>query len=456
MNTKEQFDVIKGAIREHVPKLAEFIDLQTPIEEYSASLFGAQVEQKYLSRQAIIKELIVKQCQELFGDEAKNFRLNLDGPVIANIVDHNGILNNPILLSSHIITSASNIFDSKFDILSLNTALYPLNNPFYKRGLGYKEEVIPFISKSKSHQLVYCAPPLEFQEFPKEIQDILTKADEVKSTYAWQQASRMNYCLWPKLFEESLRPRLPRLITLNQDEIVKDLVIKLIKEKGNFVYDTIFKPDFRESVKKVFEGSTGAWDSAGKGSFLFWAIDEKNQALALKQEGDELVSARAEKAYRLPLQEKEIIQALEAREIYPGMVVLFGALLFYAGIVPLAGYGSINYLNVMKERWLKVLENTYPEEWVSINKMPINKLVGGPVLTYYKDAQSEIHQAYMLDILMSGGLKRDYLEKVFAMTFGDLLQAPLIDIYDSYIPKEYKQDITLKPHDIISEQFGWL
>jgi len=452
----QELEIIKEAIRNHVPKLAEFIDCKIPIEEYSANLYKNDVDDVYISRQNIIKESIKKQCLDLFGEESKNFRLNLDGPVVANMVDHNGILNNPILLSSHFITSASNLFDSKFDILSLNTGLYPLNNPFYKRGLGYQGETITFISKSKSHQLVYYSPPLEFPDFPQDIKEILQEADFGTNEYAWEQASKMNYKLWPLLFQEELRLSLPKLITLNQDEVVSDLLKDAISKKQGFVYDTMFNPEFRKMVKKEFMDTTGAWSKDGGGSFLFWARDDRNQAVAMHQDGDYLVSSKESFDYKIKIQEEEILEALENKKIYAGMVLLFGAFLFHTGMVPLAGYGSINYLNVMKNRWLNILKDTYPDEHKGIEKMNINKLVGGPVLTYYRDDKKQIQPAYMLDILMSGGLSKDYLKNIFSMNFNDLLLPAFVDIYNTYVPQEKRKPISITQNDIVSEQLTWL
>jgi hypothetical protein len=452
----QEFEVIERAIREHVPKLAQFIDYDETISDYSSNLYNTSVPDRYLERQTLVKKAILKQCAHLFGDEAKTFRLNLDGPVIANIVDHNGILNHPVLLSSHIISSADSLFENQYDILSLNTALYPFNSSFYDRGLGYQDKTITFISKSKSHQMVYYAPALDFKEFPDDIRNILSQADTPPSAHAWEQACRMNYRLWPQVFEESLRPKLPKLITLNQDEVVKELLSELIGQEDNFVHAMIFDEAFRLRVKEIFKDTTGAWTDEGKGSFLFWAVDEKNEGVPLKLEGNRLVSRKEGFAFDLKLDEADVLKALEENKIYPGMVLLFGALVFYAGVVPLCGYGSINYLNIMRDRWLTALKDTYPEEWTGINDMKIDKLIGGPVLTYYRDEQKRIKQAYMLDVVMRGGLKKDYLQKIFSMRFNDLLLAPLIDIYHSYIPSEHRQAISIKPHDVISEQLSWL
>jgi hypothetical protein len=459
MNKKdiEELEIVKKAIQNHVPALAGFLNCNKRIQEYSADLYKNHVSDFYVERQKIMKKIIKRQCVELFGEEAKNFKLNLDGPIVANMVDHNGILNNPILLSSHLITSASNLFDSKFDILSLNTALYPFNSVFYKRGLGYKEKTLTFISKSKSHQLVYYAKPLNFENYPKEIKDSLENINVEDCEYAWQQAAKINYRIWPRLFNEELRSKLPKLITLNQDEIVRALLLNIIKEKNSFVYDAILDPIFREEIESVFMGTTGAWsENSSSGSFLFWTVDDRNQAVGLKQEGNFLVSSKEGFDYKVELSDVEIVKAIEERQIYAGMVLLFAALLFYTGMVPLSGYGSINYLNIMKEGWLKLLKNKYPEEYLGISNMKIDKLVGGPVLTYYRDEKKEIKSAFMLDVLMSGGLSREYLENIFSMNFNDLLLPAFIDVYNSYVPKKNRQKISITADDIISEQLAWL
>ncbi len=457
INQSQQFNIIKQGIEKHVPKLAEFIKCDTPISQYSKNLYTDTISDKYIQRQKTVKESIKRQIEEIFGTEKEEINLNLNKPLVVNIVDHNGILNHPILLASHIISSAWQLFNRQYDILSLNTALYPFNSVFYKRGLNYQGKTLTFISKSKCHQLVYYAPPVNFNNYPDDIRKILEQCDQPKSRFAWQQATRMNYKLWPLLFEENLRDRLPRLITLNQDKVIKDLLIQLIKERDNFIYDVIFNKELRQKFYQTFLNTTGAWfENSNKGSFLFWTVNKKNEGVNLTLRDDELISTKEKYPFKLKLEETAIIEALKKDKIYAGMVLLFGSLVFYAGVVPLAGYGSINYLNVMKDRWLKLLKDVYPEEYNSIKQMKINKLIGGPVLTYYRDEQNRLQQAYALDIIMKGGLTRKYLEKILSMPFNELLKPALIDIYHSYIPAEDRTKLNITTNDIVNKQFSWI
>ncbi len=456
MNYQNDFNKINSGIAKHVPKLAEFINCSDSIDQYSKNLFdNVIISNVYLKRQELFKTLIIKQCKYLFG-ENNNINLNLDGLITANILDHNGILNNPILLSSHLITSASSIFDSKFDILSLNTALYPFNNPFYKGGLSYKEERIRLISKSKGDQLVYFSPPVNFSNFPDEIKNILENLDNRENKYAWEQAARINYDLWPLLFEKKLRTNVPKLITLNQDEVVYDLLENIIKNKQGFVYDMIFNSDFRHLVKNKFINTTGAWKNDNRGSFLFWAVDDKHRAVGLKLEDNFLVSCKKDFNFNEEITEENIISLMRDRKIYAGMVLIFGVLVFYSGMVPLAGYGSINYLNVMKDCWLDILYKNYKDEYDNIKKMNLNKLVGGPILTYQRDENKNIKPSFMLDILMSGGLRKEYLEKIFSFKYNELLRPAFIDIYNTYIPGAKREAISITPNDIISDQLSWI
>jgi hypothetical protein len=454
---KEELEIVKNGVRKYVPKLGEFIDLETPLLEYSQKVYQVEVEDKYLERQEGLKKNIQEQSLLLFGDKAQDFEFKLNGPLIANIVDHNGILNHPVLLSSHIVSSAAQLYNPSFDILSLNTAFYPFNSVFYDGGLTWKQERHRFISNSKSQQLVYYGQPIDFSRFPEEARLKLDQADSPTSSTAWQQAGRVNYHLWPQLFEKKLRSNLPSLITLNQDEIVIKLITSLIQQGNNFIHDIIFNSDLRAQCRKVFEGSTGAWDEVNnKGSFLFWGVDEQKRGIGLKLSNNKLISTVEKYPYQLSLTPEHVINALNTREIYPGMVLIFGAFVFYSGLVPLAGYGSVNYLNVMQELWLRLLPGKYAEECDSINRMVINKLIGGPVLTYYRDNNGELRQAYMLDVLMSSGLTKKYLDKIFTMSFGDLLLAPLIDIYNTYIPEKHRQPISITPADVVSEQLSWI
>lgn len=91
-----------------------------------------------------------------------------------------------------------------------------------------------------------------------------------------------------------------------------------------------------------------------------------------------------------------------------------------------------------------------------IKKMGINKLVGGPVLTYYWDDNRRLQQVFALDVILGGGLTREYLERVLAIPFNELLKSALIDVYNSYIPKNFRRKVDIAIHDIVDKQFSWV
>lgn len=202
---EQKFEIIKQAIKTYVPGVAKFFDFDENILEYSKQLYNFHIEPKHLERQKPIKEEIKKQLELLWPDRWRSFRLNLDKPLIANIADHNGILNDQILFASHIVSSAFQLFDSQSDILSLNTGMYPFNYLMYNRGLTFQEKIYPLISRDKSHQLVYYAKSLKLDSLPEPISDIYQSCDTPASEEARHQASRINYNLWPLLFEPGLK-----------------------------------------------------------------------------------------------------------------------------------------------------------------------------------------------------------------------------------------------------------
>lgn len=219
----------------------------------------------------------------------------------------------------------------------------------------------------------------------------------------------------------------------------------------------IFDPRFRELTYRAFEGKTGGWDfKNNKGSFLFWTTNSDFECVGLRPEGLELVPYQRTSSFRLPLKEQEVIEALETRKIYPGMVLAFGVLVFYAGMKPLCGYGSINYINIMKDVWARLLADEDPEESKSIKNMNIDGFVCGPILLYYRKQNGQLARAFAADIVERGGLTKAYLQKVFDMPFNKLLEPVLIDIYDSYIPAEARQKIDIDTDAIIAKQFDWV
>ena len=137
--SNEKLNDLTEEILKLMPPLAEFFEGNDTILPYSQKLNAYQVEDKYIQRQRLFLKLIKEKIDRLFNSEEKN-RINIlqdaGRGLRGGVVDHHGIINDPILFGLNIVTDYYKIFDRKNqgDIFTFATGNVPLGDPFHRRG----------------------------------------------------------------------------------------------------------------------------------------------------------------------------------------------------------------------------------------------------------------------------------------------------------------------------------
>ena len=481
---KQQRDLVIAQIKVHVPIMEHFFGLKDTLRQYSAKLNQFTVSPLHFERQNLIRTKLRAKILQLFGEQVeKKLKVNLEGALAFNIADHHQVLNHPFIISSNIVSSAGKLIqaDKQDAIIVVSSGDVPPNNYFSLNGFQFHGKRIPLFSTSEREWSSYYIPKRNFDfiarlrdigrwgEFTQEEQEFLEK--EQAKILSWDYTRCTNYLdqisvivreSWPFLFSAGLRPALPELIYVTQEELVTECLINLLQQ-DNFLSASLFDQWFRQRVLDNFRGIVVTWrEQEAKGTHFFWRkYPGEPRSLRLYVEGNNLVPQDARfKDYAVPLERDAIIELLKRREIYPSLFTIFSTLNFYAGVKPLVGYGSVVYLTLMKEVWEKTLaQSPFANEVALVKEVDTTGFVAGLAL-FFKRLEGRVRTLYAHDIFYDGGVNKDYLHVILDMKFSDLASVGAADMYDYYASKYIPQEQHIKPDvnfdDLAELTFNWL
>jgi hypothetical protein len=455
-----------------MPNLERFFLSEDTISENSKKLYSYSPTEIYLKRQKEFSRLIQKKMQKLFSErELKQIKIPaINEGLKGGVVDHCGILNHPVLIGVNIVPNFFRMFNraANGDILTFATGNIPLNDPFHRRGFMIGERKVNLFPKSDKNKVVYGLPkhnfsitqslqithqwkfhPPEIQKFLQEIQNIIDSVDFSNCECLGDQMTRINFHLWPLLFSEGLRKNVSDLISIEYDDVVIEYLLSILNHnKESFIYRMLFDVNFRTKMVAYFEGKIGAWDEENnRGTQFFWGLDDKNEHLRMKLDGDKLKSEDSDLTIDWNLE--SLTDALSKRKILPGMFLKFSLILFYTGIKPFAGYGSGNYLAVLQKDMMEFLENDYPSEVENIKNLIVNNVTSVPVLLH-RNKDGKIENFFAFDIMLNGGLSETYFKKIDSVPLKFFMASNLNTIYEyafNLYGKGEKENIVATPED---------
>lgn len=477
--------LIAEQIKKYVPLFRPFFDLDLTVKDYSDSLSDFTPAVEHLNRQELLKKVIQKKLSVLFGENfAADLNFKFDDKLAFNIADHHMVLSHPFLISANIVSSVGKLLQDKKPnpITVLSSGDIPPNNYFSQSGFIFQGKRVPLFSVKEREFSSYYIPKRNFDfvsrlkqinrwaEFDVEEQNFLIEHQAMVDSIDFgrcrdysDQVTLIVRKMWPQLFNQSLRKNLPELLYLTQEELVTECLLELLKSDDNIISQSLFDSQFREKILTNFRGIVTTWrESEGKGTHFFWRKypNEPRSIRMFIEDGFLVPQDDRFKHLKVPLEKNAILDLLEKREIYPSLFTIFGVLNFYMGTQPLTGFGSAVYLELMKQAWIKTLdESEMKQESELIEGIKINGLVAGLVLVFSR--RKEIIKAqYAHDIIFQGGLNQDYLERVFNMKFKDILRVGVPDMYDyfssKYIPPEEKINKKISFDDLSNIVFDWI
>lgn len=479
---KEKHLLIEQICR-YAPQLRPFFTYDRSVCEHSLALHSYVPDSVYRNRQMLITAAVKEKIAALFGDAyAASCRFDVSA---MNIVDHHQVLNHPLLLAGNVIANAGSLCQTERGdpIVVLSSGDVPPNNFFSKNGFQFHGRRVPLFSNSETELISYYLPVRDFDFVSR--QKRIGRwhewgADEQRFLTAlggeWQAidySSCANYLdqitlvvkqSWPRLFEPFLRNTLPDLIYVTQEDVVSRALQTLLP-KDSIIRSMLFDASIRAEILNRFRGIVVAWNEvAGKGTHFFWRKHPtEDRSLRMYLEGDMLVPH--DDRYRdcaIAFTPADIVRALETKEIYPSLFMIFWVLHFYSGIRPLLGYGSIMYMNLLRDAWLVLFDSLgkeFGDERERVAKLPLDGLIVGPAI-FFKKSDGYPRALYAADLMYEGGATREYLEKIFSMPFRELFTVALPELYpyvaNKYIPAHDRRGIRFTADNLAGDVFGWV
>lgn len=465
MTKEEEIQEIERGVKKYAPVVAEFFDRTDSVADFAKTLHDAPLDDVQRDRQKKIIGIIQAWLAPLFSNAH-----TMTPPLAMNIVDHHAVLNHPILLATNIIANAHTLLseERKPPITVFTSAVVPPNNFFNKKGFLFHGKRVPLFSNSEMHMASCCIPvrDLRFtaqmkttgawknfdsheQAFLSELEnDFVSLGSEHDRNYM-DQVSRINAYLWKRLFAPELRDRIPDLHYVPQEEVLKDLLPELLEDTSSLPYRMLFDNSLREAILSAFRGCTGCWDEEHqKGTHFFWHRTASLETERLFLENGKLVSP--DHSFSCQFDAQHILPLVSSGELIPNLFVIFACSVFWAGMRPLVGYGSCNYLTRMKDTWMKILSSSKAkDEYDRVVRIDTKGLVGGTIVTYTRNESGDISNEYMLDVIARGGLSSDYIQQLVSLSYAEILRPALLEIYESYVPVSERQKVTLTVRDML-------
>jgi hypothetical protein len=457
---------------ELLPPHRPFFERNDSIEPYSQMLFAYEALPIFRERQRPLLAGIQSKVERLFHeDERADLRLpDQTQGLRAGLVYHQGVLNHPVIIGVDIVANFFRMFDreQQGDILTFSTGNIPLNNFFYRRGFNIGGVHVNLYPKKERNKIVYQHPLFEFdivgslqrthqwklhapdsQQFLESIQEIIHRIDFSTCRTMGDQMTKINFHLWPLLFRSDFRSQVSRWVCLEYDDLLSDFLIHTIEENSDsWITQLLFNEELCHETLMHFEGKTNACNEARKmGTHFFWGLwDQKPERMLLHDGILRSENGRLEFEWS----PSRIVEALRARQIYPGMFLKYSLLVFYAGMKPFAGYGSANSISQMKVDLVEFLAPHFPDDVENMKSLLVSNLTSVPVLLR-RTKEGRIENYYAFDIMKAGGLSKEYFEKINLAPIKYFMIPHLPTMYDygfNLYGKGEKENLKLDPREV--------
>lgn len=479
---RASLDAIVGQIREYVPSMAPYFEIDLPLGNYAAQLQPELVDPVHEDRQELVARAVRRVLQQAFGPSAAVQAVDGSDVRAVNIVDHHQLLNHPLLLGTNIIANADRLVagGGQRPIVTLSCSNVPPSNHYMRNGFQFRGETIPCFRTKEYRDVMYYAPirPFDFVErlhnlkrwdrFGADDQDFLTEYQATLNGLDYSHTDRHRDQLavalrgtWPMLFSQDLRPDLPELLYANSEDVARECLIELLSGE-NFLSAALFEPEFRRHVLDAFRGVVVAWDEAAdKGTHFFWRkYPRQPKLLRLYVDGPDLVPADPRFVHlKVPLEPTAIRDHLEREEIIPSVALCMSVLL-YAGVKPLVGPGSLVYTTQLRDGWVALLNaHGLAAEADLVRRIDTDGLIAGTPM-FFERADGIVRTLYAADVFSAGGMPEGYMKTVLNAPLQDLLSVGSSGVYDlfstSYIPKDRQLAERIGFDEAATVVHGWL
>ena len=248
------------------------------------------------------------------------------------------------------------------------------------------------------------------------------------------QITALNAKFWPSYFEPESRAHAPRVIYLEIETLVTELLLRVhLQKPDSLFYKFIFDSAWQSAFLKEFEGVHGAFCSHDEdGTYYFWGLDEKGHRVRLFLRDGELSSM--ERTIVVPMTAEGVSEALRTKKIFPCMALCYLMMAFYYHVRCMGATSQIRDLTRTKERTINVLRQMGENaEADALTPFPTQDLIGALSLDAMKLPCGDRVLPTGLDILLHGHLSFEtIIARSKRVTLKEAMLPYVKDLYNDF------------------------
>lgn len=272
------------------------------------------------------------------------------------------------------------------------------------------------------------------------------------------QITRINFNFWRKIFHgpggvPQTGVTVPDLIYLDIETIVTQMLLKRhLTDTTTLLHRVLFDPALLPLVQRHFDNLPGAFSlEDGWGTYMFWGINEKGRRSGGRLQDGKLVFAD----FSVDWTPEAIRKALNEKKIFPGMLLCYLMVSLYYGMKCLGGFCQVHDLTVLKQAWIRLLEEAGEHaEANAVVPVQTKELGGdGMVLSYLRTPSGDFTPATGIDMALDQGDTSfgKYVELSKRVTLMEMMSAMLPEMYTVLYPESERDPtlLALKPEEIL-------
>ena len=260
------------------------------------------------------------------------------------------------------------------------------------------------------------------------------EAGETRSAARFgDQVTRMGASLSGEFFAD----KGPVLAYLENEEIIRPLLIKELREQDSLIRRLICEPEARRVLAAEEAGEEGV----SFGALLFRSVDEKGRKILLDLKEDGMLIGRDwhGQEVRYPSEPGELIRLLEERTVFPGTFTLALLTFFERGITWLGGMFQSCYLPEWQESFLRLLKECGFTREAEVMNYDTSGYISGPMFALYR-ADGFANGAGPVEFIMKKPACKRLGEMMRAVNLRDAHLIGLSEMYFDLVLREERED----------------
>ncbi|MEK7617520.1 MAG: hypothetical protein AAB410_00045 [Patescibacteria group bacterium] len=479
MTKAEAIRKLKGKILAKRPILDELLKrhANVSVAEYNRTLLPSTSPIDAVRKHDFINIFSAEIGKHFSSEVVNSVVRQLESSYMVSTAEHHGPLMHPFFVHSNLLAA----HNGQENIIVLGVGNVSLNNSSYPRGLIFHSK-----DGTKHHLPFFPSPERMFSVFGQRafgqndilklqnliqnkvrkgelsnalanslrefINNICNRSEILNLPDYNHQIVKLNSLLWQD-FLPLPRAKPPRLLTLQLEDIVLQLLQKHHLFSNTDIYELIFNTNMHRLLIEHADGIPGNFSLADKkGTFLFWYLPSKNnRRQQMWLNGRWLQSAEG---FKLKLEPSALEKAIELGKLIPGTFLSLLLLSEYYGVKCLGGFSQGTYLtkthevyNIMRKRPAKAFDQSHS-----------TGLRSDFVLAYFKDTLGRLQPATGMDLALhrKAGSWQAFLETANELTLEQAMAPLFPELYlILYSPSERQDELTsLTIYDII-EHYGF-